>query len=118
MITIGNFRKMALSFPGTVEQAHFEKPSFTVAKKIFATLDTKNKIACIKLSVTDQDVFCQFDKIIIYPVPNKWGKQGWTFIQLQQVRKDMLADALTSAYLQVAPAKLAALTNKPGFSCS
>jgi predicted DNA-binding protein (MmcQ/YjbR family) len=109
MVDINTFRKIALSFPETTEQPHFEKPSFRVAKKIFATLDIKNKIACIKLSSVDQDVFSAFDKKIIYPVPNKWGQQGWTFINLPNVRKDMFTDALTTAYLQVAPKKMALL---------
>ena len=109
MVTISTFRKTALALPGVTEQPHFEKPSFRVAKKIFATLDIKNKIACIKLPAAEQDVFSVFDKTIIYPVPNKWGSQGWTFIHLQKVRKQMLADALTTAYRHVAPKKLAVL---------
>jgi len=64
--------------------------------------------ACIKLSPVDQDVFCAFDKDIIYPVPNAWGKQGWTLVNLKKIRKDMFMDALTSAYCTVAPEKFAA----------
>ena len=109
MVTINTFRKTALALPGVTEQPHFEKPSFRAAKKIFATLDVKNKIACLKLPPAEQDVFSVFDKTIIYPVPNKWGSQGWTFIHLQKVRKQMLVDALTTAFLQVAPKKLAVL---------
>jgi hypothetical protein len=76
MVSINSFRKMALSFPETTEQPHFEKPSFRVGKKIFATLDIRDKLACIKLSAIDQDVFSSFGKTIIYPVPDKWGKQA------------------------------------------
>ncbi len=50
------------------------------------------------LSEIDQSVFCAFDKSIIYPVPNKWGKQGATYVELTLVRKDTLKDALTQAY--------------------
>ena len=39
MVSIDTFRKLALSFDEAVEQPHFEKPSFRVNKKIFATLD-------------------------------------------------------------------------------
>ena len=113
MVTISTFRKIALALPGVTEQPHFDKPSFRVAKKIFATLDIKNKIACIKLPAAEQDVFSAFDKTIIYPVPNKWGsQQGWTFIRLEKMRKQMLADALTTAYRHVAPAKLAVLITR------
>lgn len=105
MVSIAAFRQLALSFPGAVESPHFEKTSFRVAKKIFATLDIKNKQACIKLSAIDQDVFCAFDKTIVYPVPNKWGLQGWTMINLTKIRKTMCVDAVTQAYMQVAPKK-------------
>ena len=49
------------------------------------------------LSPVDQSVFCAFGPSVIYPVPNKWGKQGATFVELKKVRKDMLKDALTQA---------------------
>jgi predicted DNA-binding protein (MmcQ/YjbR family) len=105
MVDVATFRQLALSFPGTTEQPHFEKTSFRVKKKIFATISSENYRACLKLSVNDQSVFCSFDSTIIYPVKNKWGNQGWTFIELKKVRKDMLKDALTTAYKQVASKK-------------
>lgn len=107
MVNIDTFRKLALSFPKTTEEAHFEKTSFRVKKKIFATYDDIKKRACIKLSEIDQDVFCSNDRAIIFPVANKWGKQGWTFIEMSRVHKDIFADALTTAYCEVAPTKLA-----------
>ena len=83
MVSITAFRKLALSFPEATEEAHFEKTFFRVKKKIFATYDDKNKIACIKLSEVDQSVFSSAAKDIIYPVCNKWGKQGWTLIEMK-----------------------------------
>ena len=101
MVDIETFRQLALSFPETTEQPHFEKTSFRTKKRIFATLSIENNIACIKLSPVDQSVFCSIDKTIIYPVPNKWGEQGATFIDLKKVRKSILKDALTIAYKEV-----------------
>ncbi len=111
MVSNETFRQLALSFAGSTEAPHFEKASFRVAKKIFATLDAKNRMACIKLSPIDQNVFSAFDKTIIYPVPNKWGLQGWTMINLALIRKAMCIDALTQAYGLVASIKKTALTN-------
>ncbi|MEJ6980232.1 MmcQ/YjbR family DNA-binding protein [Pedobacter sp. P351] len=107
MIDIETFRKIALSFPESTEQPHFEKTSFRVRKKIFATLDISNNEACIKLSEIDQNVFSAFNCNIIFPVPNKWGKQGWTLINLNLVHKEMLLDAMNTAYCEVAPKHLA-----------
>ena len=101
MVAIGDFKQLALTFPDVVEQTHFEKTSFRARKKIFATLSSENQRACVKLSEIDQSVFCSFDKTIIYPVDNKWGKQGWTNIELQKIKKKMLEDLLKCAYKEV-----------------
>lgn len=106
MLSIETFRKIALSFPETTEEPHFEKKSFKVKKKIFATYDDIKKRACIKLSEIDQDVFSSADKTIIFPVDNKWGKQGWTLIEMSKVRRELFVDALRTAYCEVAPKKL------------
>lgn len=106
MVTLKTLRALALSFPETTEEPHFEKASFRV-KKIFATYDESNNRACIKLSEIDQDVFTKADPKTIYPVDNKWGKQGWTNIELNKVNDDLFIDALTTAYCEVAPKKLA-----------
>lgn len=107
MVSIDTFRKLALSFPETTEEPHFEKTSFRVKKKIFATYDDIKKIACLKLSEIDQNVFSSADKSIIFPVDNKWGNQGWTLIDMKKVHNNLFIDALTTAYCEVAPKKLA-----------
>ncbi len=106
MISIETFRQISLSFEEAVEEPHFEKTSFRVKKKIFATLDLANKKVVLKLSAIQQSVFCAFDRLIIYPVNGSWGKQGWTIVELKKVKKDVLKDALTTSYCNVAPKRL------------
>jgi hypothetical protein len=108
MVSIGTVRLFALSFPETDEHPHFHLKAFRVKKKIFATLDEKMKRVMVKLNVTDQSVFCAFDKSIIYPVPGGWGKKGATYVELSKVKRVMLKDAITTAYCTTAPIKLAA----------
>ncbi len=98
MIKTETFRELALSMPNAVELPHFDKASFRVNKKIFATLNTERNIATIKLNAVDQNVFASVNPGIIYPVPNKWGQRGWTHIDLRKVRKNTLIDALTTSY--------------------
>ncbi|WP_119789262.1 MmcQ/YjbR family DNA-binding protein [Flavobacterium anhuiense] len=105
MITIENFRKLALSFPNATEEPHFEKTSFRVKKKIFATFDEKNHHAVLKLNEIDQSVFCASSEKIFYPIPNKWGKQGWTIVELSRVRAEMFEDALIRSYETVVSQK-------------
>ncbi len=101
MVNVQTFRQMALALPGAVELPHFEKASFRVNKKIFATMDEKRKIAVLMLSPLMQSVFCAFDKAIIYPVPGGWGKQGCTIFELSNVKKAMLKDALRVVHEEI-----------------
>ncbi|MEQ1588100.1 MAG: MmcQ/YjbR family DNA-binding protein [Cyclobacteriaceae bacterium] len=113
MITIEAFQKLAMALPEVEEAPHFDKISFRIRKKIFVTLDISNKRVCMKLSDIDQSVFSTKDQVIVYPVPNKWGKLGWTFFELSKVNKDLCVDALQTAYCTVAPKSLAALVRAP-----
>lgn len=106
MISTKKFQELALSFPQAEEQPHFQKTSFRVKKKIFATLTESEAIASIKLSEIDQSAFCSHHTELMYPVPNKWGKKGWTFINLEKIEEEMLLDALTNAYCETAPKEL------------
>ncbi len=100
-------RNTALSFPETTEQPHFEKTSFRVKQKIFATCDVKGAELCVKLSEINQSVYATIDPQAIYPVPNKWGKQGWTMVVTAKLSGKIIKEVLTTAYCTVAPDKLA-----------
>lgn len=102
MIKADTFRKLAISFPGVEELPHFDKTSFRLNKKIFATMNEKENRATVKLPANDQYVFCLNDKSMIYPVPNKWGLQGWTNIDLTKVNKRLLTQILKSSYNEIA----------------
>jgi predicted DNA-binding protein (MmcQ/YjbR family) len=106
MISIKTVRQIALAFEEAKEEPHFDKISFRVNKKIFATLDVNLNRIVLKLSEIDQSVFSAYDTTIIYPVPNKWGKQGWTIIELKTVKKEVLKDALKTSYCLTAPKRL------------
>lgn len=97
MVSIEEFRDLAFSFTDVSEEPHFEKTSFRIHKKIFATLNSKENRATIKLNEIDQSVFCANPKYMA-PVPNKWGKQGWTIIYLESIPKEMCLDALKNSY--------------------
>jgi hypothetical protein len=101
MVTVEVFRQMALSLPDTVELPHFEKTSFRVNKRIFATMDEKKKTAVLMFSPLEQSVFCAFDKTIIYPVPGGWGRQGCTVFELSKMKKTMMKDALEVVYNEI-----------------
>lgn len=98
MVTVETFRQMALSLSGAIELPHFDRASFRVNKKIFATMQEKDKTAVLMFSPLEQSVFCAFDKTIIYPVPGGWGLKGATIFELQKMKKAMMKDALKVVY--------------------
>lgn len=100
-MTIQSFKQLALSFPGTTEQPHFEKRSYRINNKIFATLDEAHKKACIKLDEINQSVFCSMNPAGIYPVNNKWGKQGWTIVELNAIDKKVACEMLQLGLLTI-----------------
>jgi len=102
MVTEEAFRKMALSLPGSETMPHFEKIGFkVVGKRMFATYLQKENTANIFLTPAEQAVFCQMDAKNIYPIPNKWGENGATTFDLNQVPKEFVMEALLSAYNEV-----------------
>ncbi len=78
MVSINNFSALAQSIPGAIEFPHFELTSFKINKRILATLEIEKNRVCLMHSPNDQSVFIAFDSSIIYPLPNKWGKNGAT----------------------------------------
>jgi len=106
-MTIREFKEHALSFPNTVEALHFDRTAFKVIdKRIFATLHEESGKANLKFSEKDQDYFCSLDKKAIYPVPNKWGIQGWTTFELHKISNGIMLDALNTAFKEVFKSKI------------
>ena len=105
MITAATFRKKALQFDQVSEKPHFEKASFRIREKIFATLDSINKRATLKLNETDQSVYCLIRPAFATPATGAWGKQGWTIFDLKKAPGNIITEALGKAYLNVAPKK-------------
>jgi hypothetical protein len=102
MITEKIFTEMALSFPGTEQTPHFERIGFKVTgKRMFATFLSENNTANIFLTPDEQRVFCKMNAANIYPVPNKWGEKGATTFVLSKLNKEIIMEALLSAYNKV-----------------
>jgi hypothetical protein len=105
MISQKTFAAIALSFPDTDQAPHFEFTSFRVNKKIFATLNIPQKRCTLKFNKEYQDIFVSIGKGKINAVPNAWGKLGWTNIDLKDIDKTILKDALLIAWRCTAPKK-------------
>lgn len=90
---------MALSFPGSEQTPHFDRTGFRVSgKRMFATYLSANNTANVFLTPSEQGVFCKMHPVGIYPVPNKWGEKGATTFELDKLPKELIMEALLSAY--------------------
>lgn len=98
-MTTESFKDLALSFPGTEAAPHFDRTAFRVVKKrIFATLHEASQTANIVLTPDEQAEFCEAGENAVYPVPNKWGQNGWTTFDLKTAAPELVQAALELAY--------------------
>jgi len=98
-MNVDDFRRMALSFPDTVESAHMNHPDFRVNGRIFATLHYPDSdSAMVKLPPDQQEAFVQLEPSAFVPVKGLWGRQGATYVHLKKVKEATLKGALTLAW--------------------
>ncbi len=78
-MTSNDFRRLALSFPETSEQAHMDHPDFRVAGKIFATLGyPEDGWGMVKLTPIEQGMFMRAHRGFFEPCAGAWGRRGAT----------------------------------------
>ncbi len=104
MATAADLRRIALSLPGTIEAPHFDRAAFKV-RRIYATLAADGLTANLVFTPDEQEFKCQLAPEVFSPVPNAWGKQGWTTINLKAASEADLAAALELAHANGAAAK-------------
>ncbi|MES2601018.1 MAG: MmcQ/YjbR family DNA-binding protein [Pseudomonadota bacterium] len=104
MATGNDLRRIALSLDGTTEAPHFDRAAFKVAR-IFVTLAADGRTANIKFTPEEQEFKCMLAPGALTPVPNAWGKQGWTTLNLTSLGVDELKNAMEMAWQHAQPKK-------------
>lgn len=104
MATARDLRRIALSLEGTTEAPHFDRAAFKVAR-IYVTLAADGRTANLKLSPEEQEFKCLLAPDAFAPVPNAWGKQGWTTLSLAALGVAELRNALETAWQHALPKK-------------
>jgi len=104
MATGKDLRRMALSLEGTAEAPHFDRAAFKVAR-IYVTLAADGRTANFKLTPDEQDFKCMMAPEAFAPVPNAWGRQGWTTATLSKLSAAELEGALEMAWAHALPKK-------------
>ena len=97
MATAKDLRCMALALAGTSEAPHFDRAAFKVAR-IYVTLASDARTANFKFTPDEQEFKCMLAPEAFSPVPNAWGKQGWTTATLSALSSADLQSALETAW--------------------
>ena len=95
MATAKDCRRLALSLPGTTEAPHFHRAAFRAAR-IYATLDERS--AYLMFTPDEQDFKVMLAPEAFAPLPNAWGRKGWTELTLSAVSVAELEAALRMAH--------------------
>jgi hypothetical protein len=97
MTTGKDLRRLALSLEGTTEAPHFDRAAFKAAR-IYVTLTADGRKANFKFTPDEQEFKCMMAPEAFAPVPNAWGKQGWTTATLSALTSAELKSALETAW--------------------
>ena len=108
---IAAFRSFALSLPEAVELPHFERASFRVRKRIFATLRASDGMAVLKLPREEQAALVVMHPEVYAVTP--WGHQGWTSVDLDRADPVELRELIVEAWRGVAPKRLVTAHDAP-----
>jgi len=104
MASAAQFRRIALSLPGTTAAPHFDRTAFKVART-YATLAPDGKSANFKFSPDEQELKCMVAPDAFKPIDNAWGRQGWTCGVLQALTVAELRAALEMAWRHAQPTR-------------
>ncbi len=97
VVTKTEFIAMANGLEGTVSAPHFDRTAFKVNRN-YATLAADGLTANLKFKPDEQELKCLTHRQAFAPVPNAWGKQGWTTATLSELSMAELRDALEMAW--------------------
>ena len=113
-MTAAAFRKLALSLPEAVELPHFERASFRVGKKIFATMTAAGDEAMVRVAPRQKlhgllkshpDVFFSY---------GGWTERNGSLgIHLPKATAGLLHELLVDSWRHVAPKRALSLLTLP-----
>src|SRR5206468_11211754 len=96
-------RTFALSLPEAHEQPHFERTSFRVGKKIFATMTRDGSEAMVKLAVLEEVEELLAQQPEVFFSYGKWTERhGALGLRLSKVSASLMRALVTAAWQGVA----------------
>lgn len=112
MVTVKDFRRMALGLKGAEEGAHMGHPDFRAHGRIFASLHSAER-GTVKLTPSQQAEFVAAAPESFVPESGAWGRQGYTRVLLASVDEETLGEAMTLAWRNSATAASSSPPRRP-----
>ncbi len=103
-MTARDFRRIALGMDGAAEASHMAHPDFRVNGKIFATIHADNVQGMVKLTPEQQERFIRENPKMFHPAAGAWGRQGSTMVTFAHAKDDVVGEAMTLAWQNLARA--------------
>jgi hypothetical protein len=98
-VKAAEFRRIALSLPGTEQGSHMGATDFRVGGRIFATLASqKQGYGNLMLTPEQQADFVGEQPDLFVPIAGGWGRMGMTHIRLAAATEDVMEGALRAAW--------------------
>jgi hypothetical protein len=101
-VTRAQFERLALELEGATAAPHFDRIAYKVVRT-FATLAADGRSANLKLLPDEQAMKCAAAPEVFAPVPNAWGAQGWTTMDLSTATTADAKAALETAWRHALP---------------
>jgi hypothetical protein len=111
-MTQDDVRALALSLPEAVEEPHFDRASFRVRGKIFATLPPGGELVVLRLPELVKESLRQSDPQAYVPLPGAWEKGRSTQLAIARMDAEKLIELVRLAWRGVAPKRLVAATGE------
>ena len=101
-MTVHEFRRLALGFPGASESAHMNHPDFRAGGRIFASLGyPDDDWGMVKLTPAQQKACLSEHPAVFGSCKGAWGKSGATSVHLASAGKTAVRAALEAAWRNV-----------------
>jgi hypothetical protein len=95
-MTLDDFRRIALSFPGAEELSGLGYANFRADRKSFATIE--DSVAAISLTRDQQATFIATTPEVFAPVAGGWGRLGSTHVCFEKADEATVQQALDMAW--------------------
>jgi hypothetical protein len=108
LMTPGAFRKLVLSLPGSHEEPHFDRTSFRVGKRIFATMTADGEEAMVPVRPLELCFAMLKSKPEIFFSYRGWTERNGSLgIRLAKADPGLLRQLLHEAWARIAPRRAA-----------